>query len=146
MGTTAVSLLLIGGAVGIGFHSINLLVDGFTHAAATLPPGPAQATLQSVVDAAQTFTSATSTIGLEHSHNHTLDPNAAWIAALSVVMKEWLYRATKKVADDERSSVLLANAIHHRSDAYSSFVALAAILGSWYFPALPLDPLGGKFS
>jgi len=62
---------------------------------------------------------------------------------MSIIAKEWLYRATKKVADAEGSSVLLANAIHHRSDAYSSFVALVAILGTWYFPALPLDQLGG---
>jgi len=39
--------------------------------------------------------------------------------------------------------VLLANAIHHRSDAYSSLVAFFAILGTWFFPAIPLDPLGG---
>lgn len=50
---------------------------------------------------------------------------------------------TKSVADGERSSVLLANAVHHRSDAYTSAVALVAILGTWAFPALPLDPLGG---
>jgi divalent metal cation (Fe/Co/Zn/Cd) transporter len=72
-----------------------------------------------------------------------LDPNAAWFAAIGVLSKEWLYRITKKVADEERSSVLLANAIHHRSDAYSSMVAFVAILGNWYFPALPLDPIGG---
>ena len=39
--------------------------------------------------------------------------------------------------------MLLANAYHHRSDAYSSVVALVAILGSGWFPALPLDPIGG---
>jgi len=60
-----------------------------------------------------------------------------------VIIKEWLYRITKKVADEEHSPVLYANAVHHRSDAYSSFVALFAILGSSIFLALPLDPLGG---
>lgn len=53
-----------------------------------------------------------------HAHSHdieldengmVLDPNAAWIAALSVVVKEWMYRITKKVGDEENSSVLLAN-------------------------------------
>jgi len=78
-----------------------------------------------------------------HTHAHTVDPNAAWFAAVSVVAKEWLYQITKRVADDEKSPVLMANAIHHRSDAYSSLVALIAILGTWYFPALPLDPIGG---
>lgn len=42
-----------------------------------------------------------------------------------------------------KSPVLLANAYHHRSDAYSSLVTLIAILGTWALPALPLDPLGG---
>lgn len=72
-----------------------------------------------------------------------LDPNAAWFAAASVLGKEWMFRATKKVADQENSPVLLANAYHHRSDAYSSVVALFAILGSSWFPSLPLDPIGG---
>lgn len=81
-----------------------------------------------------------------HEHAHGVDINAAWFAAGGVVSKEWLYRITKKVADDEHSPVLLANAIHHRSDAYSSLVAFFAIIGTWMFPAFPLDPLGGKFS
>lgn len=80
----------------------------------------------------------------EHSHMHSVDVNAAWFAGIGAVAKEWLYRITKRVADQENSPVLLANAIHHRSDAYSSLVALFAILGTWYFPALPLDPIGGK--
>lgn len=78
-----------------------------------------------------------------HAHVHSVDPNAAWFAAASVVAKEWLYRITKVVADEEQSPVLLANAIHHRSDAYSSLVAFFAILGTWLFPAFPLDPIGG---
>lgn len=69
--------------------------------------------------------------------------NAAWFAAASVVSKEWLFRITRTVAVQENSPVLLANAYHHRSDAYSSVVALVAILGSGWFPALPLDPIGG---
>ena len=69
--------------------------------------------------------------------------NAAWFAAVSVVSKEWLFRITRTVAEQESSPVLLANAYHHRSDAYSSVVALIAILGSGLFPTLPLDPIGG---
>lgn len=47
-----------------------------------------------------------------HGHAHTaiLNPHAAWFALISVVVKEWLFRVTKKVADDEHSPVLLANA------------------------------------
>jgi divalent metal cation (Fe/Co/Zn/Cd) transporter len=80
-----------------------------------------------------------------HGHGHVLDLNAAWFAAASIVSKEWLFRITRKVADQENSPVLLANAYHHRSDAYSSVVALVAILGSGWFPALPLDPIGGTY-
>lgn len=79
-----------------------------------------------------------------HAHVHAVDVNAAWFAAGGVLCKEWLYRITKVVADEEKSPVLLANAIHHRSDAYSSLVAFFAILGTWLFPAFPLDPIGGK--
>jgi divalent metal cation (Fe/Co/Zn/Cd) transporter len=78
-----------------------------------------------------------------HAHEHSLDPNAAWFALIGIIAKEWLYRITKRVADQEKSSVLLANAIHHRSDAYTSIVAFFAILGSWYAPWIPLDPMGG---
>ena len=147
LGTISISILLTGGALGIGFHSYNLLIDALTPTISTMSPG----IVQDVFQAAQNLPIPE----FGHAHTHTttghdahgqgsiLDPNAAWFAALGVVSKEWLYRATKKVADEERSSVLLANAIHHRSDAYSSFVALVAILGNWYFPALPLDPIGG---
>ncbi len=45
-------------------------------------------------------------------------------AIVSIAAKEWLYRATKKVAIQSHSSALYANAWHHRSDALSS-VAVA---------------------
>lgn len=45
-------------------------------------------------------------------------------AIISIAAKEWLYRATKKIAIQSHSSALYANAWHHRSDALSS-VAVA---------------------
>ncbi|KAK7472803.1 mitochondrial metal transporter [Stygiomarasmius scandens] len=138
LGTTTVSLLLIGGALGIGFHSYHLLLSALAETAHTLPSGPVQEILHNVTSIAPGVPES-----LMHSHTHAVDPNAAWFAAISVIAKEWLYRITKTVADEENSPVLLANAIHHRSDAYSSFVALFAILGSWIFPKVPLDPIGG---
>lgn len=139
LGTTTVSLLLIGGALGIGFHSYHLLVEALATTVSTIPPGPLHDLLQQVTSIVHKVPA----IGHSHGHTGILDPNAAWFAAVSVVAKEWLYRVTKKVADEEHSPVLYANAIHHRSDAYSSLVALFAIIGSWLFPALPLDPIGG---
>jgi cation diffusion facilitator family transporter len=47
-------------------------------------------------------------------------------AVLSVVSKEWLYRATKKIAVESHSPSVYANAWHHRSDAFSS---IAVVIG-----------------
>ena len=55
----------------------------------------------------------------------------ALVAALiSILIKEWMYRYTKKVADKINSGALLADAWHHRSDALSSVGAFVGILGS----------------
>ncbi len=50
----------------------------------------------------------------------------AWVAVLSIVAKEVLYRMTRKVAVKTNSSALYANAWHHRSDALSS---VAVVIG-----------------
>lgn len=117
-------------------------------------------------DAASIHSSSSSASG-----GALLNPHAAWFALISVVLKEWLYRATKKVAEQEHSPVLEANALQyvvvlgvnvlathtlltlcvilfpppphsHRSDALTSGVALFSILGS-AAGAPVLDPLGG---
>lgn len=137
IGTTTISLLLIGGALGIGFHSYHLLILALGDTATSLPPGHLQ-------DLLLYITSSAPVPEIGHEHAHSVDPNAAWFAFASIVVKEWLYRVTKVVADEEKSPVLLANAYHHRSDAYSSLVAFFAILGTWIFPKFPLDPIGGK--
>ncbi|KAI9893614.1 MAG: hypothetical protein M1814_006410 [Vezdaea aestivalis] len=86
-------------------------------------------------------------LGHSHSHSHTeLGPNinAAWLAGGSVIVKEWLYRATMAVAKARKSVVLASNAVHHRVDSLTSIVALAAIGGSHFLNnAAWLDPLGG---
>jgi len=47
-------------------------------------------------------------------------------AVISVAAKEWLYKATQKVAIRTHSPALYANAWHHRSDALSS---VAVVIG-----------------
>lgn len=47
-------------------------------------------------------------------------------AIVSIVAKEWLYRATQKNAIQSHSPALYANAWHHRSDALSS---VAVVIG-----------------
>jgi divalent metal cation (Fe/Co/Zn/Cd) transporter len=62
-----------------------------------------------------------------HSHSHStphttgttdvahaiLNPHAAWFALASVIIKEWLYRLTARVATEEHSPVLKANALQY---------------------------------
>ncbi|EJK76734.1 hypothetical protein THAOC_01484 [Thalassiosira oceanica] len=49
------------------------------------------------------------------------------MALLSILSKEWLYRITRRVGENLNSQVVIANAWHHRSDAYSSVLALVSI-------------------
>lgn len=49
------------------------------------------------------------------------------IAVVSILANEWLYHYTKRVGEQTRSKLLLANAWHHRSDAFSSIVVLIGI-------------------
>ena len=65
-------------------------------------------------------------------------------ALVSIAIKEWLYRVTVRVGMTTKSSVTIANAWHHRSDAMSSIPAAIAIgacliLGPQY---AFLDPVG----
>jgi len=54
-------------------------------------------------------------------------PLALFMAGISIASKEWLYRITKVVGEKLNSPVVIANAWHHRSDAYSSVLALLSI-------------------
>ena len=114
--------------------------------------------LQSIMALSQQFfpeiAHVLSHIGIfEHAHHHghshggeDLGPNinAAWLAGGSIIVKEWLYRATMKVARQKRSSVLASNAYHHRVDSLTAFVALLTISASHFITnARWLDPVGG---
>lgn len=69
---------------------------------------------------------------------------AIYIAFLSIVSKEWLYRYTVKVGNKIKSSAVIADAWHHRTDAFSSIAALIGIGGAVYgYPIM--DPLAGLF-
>jgi cation diffusion facilitator family transporter len=49
------------------------------------------------------------------------------VAIVSILANEWLFHYTKRVGDLTRSKLLLANAWHHRSDAFSSIIVLFGI-------------------
>ncbi len=68
---------------------------------------------------------------------------ALYLIIFSIIAKEMLYRVTFKAGQKSGSTALMANAWHHRSDAFSSIATLIGISGAiflgpkWYF----LDPL-----
>jgi len=74
---------------------------------------------------------------------------ALFTAAVSVVIKEFLYRYQIGVGKAARSPALIAGAADHRSDVYSSLAATAgiglALIGAWLHIPLLLyaDPLAG---
>lgn len=51
-------------------------------------------------------------------------------AGLSIVTKEWMYHYTKVCAREIKSSALMADAWHHRSDALSSIGSFVGVLGA----------------
>ncbi|ODN86102.1 mitochondrial protein with role in iron accumulation [Cryptococcus wingfieldii CBS 7118] len=162
-GTLTVSVILVGGAVGIGLHSYHLLLQTLLPYLETFPPGTLLRSLAphlppSIPSPLLELFHSHGPSALphdhagEHVHSHgveaatsgaILNPHAAWFALASVVVKEWLYRLTSKVANEEHSPVLKANALHHRADALTSLVALSSILGSSFGGYTFLDPLGG---
>ena len=55
---------------------------------------------------------------------------ALWVALLSILVKEWLYRYTVNRGKSLESKAMIANAWHHRSDALSSIGAAVGIGGA----------------
>lgn len=64
-------------------------------------------------------------------------------AGLSIVLKEGAYRYTISQGKKINSPVLIANAWHHRSDAYSSIATLIGVAGSMFLGKIGLifDPV-----
>ncbi|MBD3218939.1 MAG: cation diffusion facilitator family transporter [candidate division Zixibacteria bacterium] len=68
---------------------------------------------------------------------------AFWAACASIIIKELLYRWNAHVGRRVKSSAIIANAWHHRSDALSSVPVVVALLGTRIQPAWTfLDHLG----
>ncbi|KAI1433110.1 cation efflux family-domain-containing protein [Xylaria sp. CBS 124048] len=131
LGSLGVSSMLLFGGMWMGYGSLLTLYGHF------------------FLDPAAAAELAMHAHGHGHSHGHDHGSaipslHAAWLAAGTVAVKEWLYQATMKVARDRKSSVLASNAIHHRIDSLTGIVTLAAILGANLFQhAAWLDPIGG---
>ncbi|KAJ8604948.1 hypothetical protein MRB53_041624 [Persea americana] len=130
LGSLGVSGILLAGGFAMGWAAVLALAQQFI-------PG---------------FAELADTLGLmahSHAHEHAatdLGPNinAAWLAGGSILIKEWLYRATLKVAHERKSSILASNALHHRVDSLTAFVALLMIGGANVLDnAAWMDPVGG---
>lgn len=65
-------------------------------------------------------------------------------ALLSIIIKEIMFRYTYRVGTQIDNKALMADAYHHRSDAYSSIAALFGTTGA-YLGVPILDPLTGLF-
>jgi cation diffusion facilitator family transporter len=67
---------------------------------------------------------------------------ALYAALLSIIIKEGLYRWTLRVAEKLKSSAMMANAWHHRTDALSSVAVSVAIVAALIKPEWAvLDPV-----
>jgi divalent metal cation (Fe/Co/Zn/Cd) transporter len=140
LGTVTVSVLLILGGFGVGLHSYGaLLTESIGPLLPTLSP-------DSLTYSILSFLVSSAPSPEDHDQSDTaagLSPIALFFPVLSIIVKEWLYRLMSGIAKETGSSVLLANALHHRSDAWGSLVSLLAIFGGIFLPGYGVDPLGG---
>ncbi|CDR40001.1 CYFA0S04e01398g1_1 [Cyberlindnera fabianii] len=133
VGSLAVSSILTMAGLSIGWASlVNIVGPVVPHA---------------ILDTLNAYHIHILNAGHGHSHSHAAtdltNVNAAWVAAASIVAKEWIFRATSKVAKETNSKVLLANAWHHRVDSMTSLVALVTITSGYFLGISSLDAVGG---
>lgn len=69
--------------------------------------------------------------------------SALAVCVVSIACKEWLYRYTRRVGERIHSEAIVANAWHHRSDAFSSLATLGGVSGAMFLGEewRILDPL-----
>lgn len=160
LGSLGVSALLLLAGISVGWsglisliqqlfgdtYFVELLTQFFGHGHSHSHINVAAPSVNDVVSAV----SEDSGHGHSHSHSHsdavatpTVDLKAMWLALASIAAKEWLFKATMKIAKETNSTVLVANAWHHRIDSLTSVVAVATIGGSYMFGLNWLDSLGG---
>ena len=71
---------------------------------------------------------------IRDNHIQTVGLIAVIGPALSILLKEFIYQWTVRVGIQAKSTAVVANAWHHRSDALSSVPALVAVMVSALFP------------
>jgi len=84
----------------------------------------------------------------EHLWGHQPAPEpkmyVLWVALLAIILNEWVFRYTLRLAKQLKSSLLEANAWHSRSDAAVSVVVFFGITGA-LFGLTYLDAIGAVF-
>lgn len=103
--------------------------------------------LMLIVVAANLMSSGISKIRLILDGGEVSSPGmiALWAAVASIVLKEILYRYTIVQGKVLNSPMMIANAWHHRSDAFSSIGSLLGIAGAIFLgdKFVILDPITG---
>ncbi|CEG45586.1 cation diffusion facilitator family [Plasmopara halstedii] len=141
MGALSVSLLLVGGSLGIMVHSVDSLL-AVIQPMTVISPKEVVEMVEKLDPDISKAVEALAKSPHSHAHGLVMHPAALGIAAMSVAAKEALFRTTMNIGRRVHSSVLIANAWHHRSDAITSVVALGGIgLSLAGFPLF--DPLAG---
>ena len=80
---------------------------------------------------------------IRDNHIQTVGLIAVIGPALSILLKEFIYQWTVRVGIQAKSTAVVANAWHHRSDAFSSMPALMAVIAASFDPKLAfLDHIG----
>jgi cation diffusion facilitator family transporter len=68
----------------------------------------------------------------QNPSEHIRGPLPLILAAMTIPLKELLFRLTRRVGRAENNPALLANAWHHRSDAFTSLAAGLGIAGAMF--------------
>jgi len=77
---------------------------------------------------------------IHHSFIPHLNLGVLFVAFISWLAQEGMFHFTKKVGEKKQSAILIANAWHHRSDAWSSLVVIVGTFAH-YFGIWFADPL-----
>jgi cation diffusion facilitator family transporter len=130
-------------SVGSLFLSLTLLITGAGVGSWSYDK------MQAVIAASngKIFPDAATVAGLVSGAASKVPKKAALLFALvSILSKEWIFRVTRRVGLALNSQIIVANAWHHRSDAFSSFISLFSIGLAITFPQLVImDSAAGIF-
>ena len=129
LGSTVVSLMLLLVGVGFVFQSIKNLAGNFRKKISQEG---------SLEDPEHHHPHSHDSHHAGHSHfeltestssGHKILWSMVFVAAASAMLKEVLFRVTRRIGIRSKSNVVLANAYHHRADALSSVAALGGVIG-----------------